>query len=40
MAFELRYGITITIALFVLEALFWLFVGNRIFRYLKKRKNH
>ena len=40
MAFELRYGGAITIALFVLEALFWLFAGNRIFRYLKKRKNH
>jgi hypothetical protein len=40
MAVDLRYGVPITIALFVLEALFWLFAGNRIFRYLKKRKNH
>ena len=40
MAVDLRYGVAITIALFVLEALFWLFASSRIFRYLKKRKNH
>jgi hypothetical protein len=40
MAFDMRYGVTITVALFVIEILFWLFVGRGFFRYLKKRKNH
>ena len=40
MAFAMRYGVTVTSALFVIEILFWFFVGRGFFRYLKKRKNH